>query len=48
MGISTKGNANTKAGTKRGAAPGPLNKSFGSATKYAEVSKTGIKIKGKK
>jgi hypothetical protein len=48
MGISTKGNANTKAGTKRGAADAAKKKSYGSATAYADVSKTGIPIKGKK
>jgi hypothetical protein len=48
MGISTKGNANTRPGTKKGAAPSATSKTFGSKTQYAEASKTHIAIKGKK
>jgi hypothetical protein len=48
MGISTKGNANTKAGTKRGSADAAKKKSYGSATAYADSSKTHIKVGGKK
>lgn len=44
MAIDTTGPANKKSGTKTGGASPPPKKDYGSATKYAEFSKTKVGI----